>query len=891
MSDSWLDRFVSRCVVDNSFCVQFTPLAEVNGGVMIGYVVVDSLTIVDVTMPPSRHCCDTPRSVSIEVRNDAVANAKRTTAFKRSKLLVAVTLPEQVRLAVRCPLNGMRLRVCVSRSILMGNELADSVRCSAFEVDRSRRPLVVTAEEKRRYFWSPVASRSRTCIESLPILQNCAFELDCLQLVPFPTFPVDAHKRKRDRVTTSPHAPLPIVASQGARVNDYQSAQWRDAPLFEFTARDMLLLRLAPNVVDAAADVLPTVTAVSCVRLPRQISTWLATQGAGRRASGNWGRVKKRLRIRRDDFGDLLEPSIDRFLSMQNSTAQLIPSRCSLLNRASLLYASALDEQFWFVAYVVSFRAAYEVSRRDALDTVVRMLVQCGTPLTLLLASQLGEHRENIFRAALLGEQDSVISSADIDSVLRMTLSLAQDRDVFEWPRLPDAEVAELRSVVADAAQIACTLEQEKREYIDRRSVVVCDWLVRPQDVAFFAAGPLRAVPLRDYRSSSSEFQRVAFMLASDAELELKLRTLFDPIRGAFTQGGIDVVRVETRADHDAALCAAARNADATVVYCGDEYHRQLAEAVLPSGVRTFTDSDTPPVGIDAVLCIPFAHRYSQHAVVELLSACHGFGRLVVIGLPLTPYDSAPLREGSSLVDDLFFAASSASSLAEFAEWPRLGVPVPFLRAWSGKGDLLRRLDAEHGAFDTLMTFVARDDDPITELTGAAEIAALVLSKGEVAMANLSVDGPVVMGEPSRFDCDAVLVLDSCSMHRFIEPETKTGMAAQLREFALDFLTQAAVKDTLLASGEWDGDVRTLRFGCALNAILGLMFNRPRRVVWLGELPDSVAERPSSTHKTPYERAVQSDANWFDSYAACANSALPYTLGPAVENAVVSLLF
>lgn len=994
MNDLWLDRFVSHCVADQSFCVQFTGLScieKLNDRLcLVGYIAVDCIVLPDGSSA-SAHCCEDPAPLSAAQRAAALATA-RPSSIKRCNLLTAVCVPQYLYHAVICPLNGMRLRVVVRSSTIDVAPLVDCVRCSAFGVDRSSRPLVLTEHEHRRYVWSPNQRFPRPCVESLPLRSNCAFHLDCLQLLPFPALPVERRSDKRRRNNAdqaspplSAYALEPIIVSQPTGAIDYGSFEWRRAPLSELDSRDVALLRLAPSLA-WAASIPPVYRDELCVAASLQVSAWLTTQGSTSRAVRNWGTVRKSLRINMEELGDVRAGLvIDRSpaLSEYDFNYQLVAPNHVPLARLSLVTACALDRRFWLVTFVISFPVAFELSKqRGALDDVYELLIS-GAPLSLFFALLLGSE-PNMFRVSLLGGVAPELTALDVDNVLRYAHALANSRDVFEWPRLPNAELVIFKRTVSYAAQINVLLECEATQQIDRHTVFICDWCVRAQDVMHFSSTPhLCAVPLRDV-SDSAPFQRVAFMKHDDALVEQKLRSLFDPRTGVFVSGGIDVVRVETRADHDGALCAVADQVldDEMIVYCGDEHHKQLAQATLQSILPTrrivlVTDGIIPHAPSNrSVLCIPFAHRYTQRALADWLSTaatnrqCH---RLVVIGLPLTPsslHDGVPLRRGPSLVDDLFFATSAAivQHVTAFASSQvDAGLRVPYLRAWSGKGDFLRRLEAQlfveefdslrrgtqMGRFDdaTCVTFVARSPDApkavdtLLKKARPTDVAVLKSNDGAGDFSRMYdvlqrwcgrhfSASPCELEEEDygiRFDGDTVVVLDRvpanlgyfvfdgwlcepsivATMHhaRRVSQLLAEGTGSHSEQYRLVYGGERGSLFDVDVRGKWrprrpfestlkaHREMRALQRGCALGTVLGLMFYKPKHVVWVGEVHESLTHRLTASissfdlTKTPYERSLINDSsnNWFDSYAVCANSALPYTLGPVVADMFVTL--
>ena len=85
-----------------------------------------------------------------------------------------------------------------------------------------------------------------------------------------------------------------------------------------------------------------------------------------------------------------------------------------------------------------------------------------------------------------------------------------------------------------------------------------------------------------------------------------------------------------------------------------------------------------------------------------------------------------------------------------------------------------------------------------------------------------------------------------------------------------------------------------LHCGVSLTTILGMLFDRPKRIFFAGDFEQSIESRLDARFQTPRhmlterERSMPNSGltplNWFDSYTACTTSALPYVLGPQLRN-------
>jgi len=346
-----------------------------------------------------------------------------------------------------------------------------------------------------------------------------------------------------------------------------------------------------------------------------------------------------------------------------------------LVTRVSLVYMPHAPQEVWQLALLTTYACAL-IAFRHGIDAVRAALrdLHSPSPHALLFVAGFGRSAvsrtgaPNWFRARF----DSFPAAGqppdddDVDNdLLRRQLALlvsARQRNVsrFDYARRERdaAELEALGATLVAALRVDKLLEHAARVRTSNDVAYVSDALLRRgADVELFDRPecPLRAVRLCDTESRrAGAFERVAMMRESDYWHWKALNCVLGP-RGAFTERGVTAVRVETRADHDAALVRAVRDElDASpdadvIVLCASferasEAHRllvdELGDALVEANVGTaapdspvrvrfvaarspWADAavDRPANRHRAAIVVPFAHQIDLSTMYSALLA------------------------------------------------------------------------------------------------------------------------------------------------------------------------------------------------------------------------------------------------------------------------------
>jgi hypothetical protein len=419
-----------------------------------------------------------------------------------------------------------------------------------------------------------------------------------------------------------------------------------------------------------------------------------------------------------------------------------------VLYHLSFAYTCVLPEAFWFVALHTSVEFATLLLLDGGLKMAHAILSSC-VPHDLLFVDKLNGGAYNFLRRRLAVHVDKFdpqlpLELEKLSERIRHPLAGPPLRALAELVRktlCPTTQLSRVCELLCYGALISQLLVDQRA--VGGNSVFLTTSAIEMRDLPLFARTTLCAVPLSGGRFAFVE--RAAYNVA------LGFVALADSVDGPLA--GIDVVRIETRADHDEALKKAvgAHSTENVVLLCVNEAHASMLKALFPGAVMGTGDHDEPQIRILSYRCaasdvpryvrpvhliVPYAHSFAQHellAVLRLLTmklpqsnAIGDFERVVaeaacgmtfarqvpgimkhvrelylaapcvaptltLIGLPLS--GASPVHSaplGPSLVDDLYFSVDGARPLAMFHGNREPG--EDFLRVYSGRGALLEQL-------------------------------------------------------------------------------------------------------------------------------------------------------------------------------------------------------
>lgn len=753
---------------DGTFCIGFVPLATdgmcITGLCWAKTVVVSDLDLINAVAKQStwheqRHVetpghCHEPAKIALLLAKKKVsveeAHAHRQ-SVAQGKLavmvpfFVSVYVPAYMIYAVMNPMLMYRVRVRVRDFKLHGESASAAFVCPQFGVPAAHAPIVVTKEEAVRYTFD----RANThCIAGLPTPHNSVGIFDFCQLLPMPAHPsasvdvpvrwaeadVDAgYGNSEDEIgvlfgsiwkTPASHAVAgtAAVCYRPFFMRKYALGKSRGAISTQLVGPAILkeTLALAPNCMRICNAPVATTQAIvkglrsrghkaaeeACLAhapLPALVGKWLAASNVPQ-------------------------------LVAQCKPPKITPGRLTLLGltekealvRASLSIGALLDHAFWAVCMHTSFHDALDFERKGLTATAYRLLVCGRVPAELLFQPQFDE--------MLFAELAKSCAEAMTPLVANMCRQLhCRDQQVSPYDAPPLDLPPGMLNSVASAFFAWKTLKWESEHRVDAHFVIVAPRIEQPglfadSSLSVRTVGDCSVFTTRAVDSAVGGFERV---LAPDT--------------GPFARHGVDVVRIETRRDHDDALLRACRRSSRMgarlVVLCVTAHALECARHLLGDSEDLIFTDGTLPLRLDgakAHLCVPFAHEIpllQAEALLQSLTAslfkidaeigsethalmlahrgdAHALkfdkirallqrsvaegacgDLLTVIGLPLSPWSpfSTERRTGPSLVDDLYFLTdeSARSTLVGFATSAQ---GAPFLRAFGGQGELVRSI-------------------------------------------------------------------------------------------------------------------------------------------------------------------------------------------------------
>lgn len=462
----------------------------------------------------------------------------------------------------------------------------------------------------------------------------------------------------------------------------------------------------------------------------------------------------------------------------------------ALVRHFSFAAAAYMSVEFWLIAMVLSFDTAMVCLLRGVVGTVHEIL-KSNCPHNLLTLATLTANGPAMDKLPVQNFIRNRAIPRELDSVALLSFATCVLEEApWQWDLVarltdPESRVARFRHNLDVLRYVSVLFSEESEAHVDYHSAFVANHLLNEADFKIAAHTNVRVIRADesfDGLHSNAIFQTIQANALCDA-----FCSLFSPTDGPFKARGIEVVRCETRNEHDRSLVIVAARVSANqqdlVVWCDDSVHVQLAVEALGRTFRSlvvfgdalhqFLTTDYQANALQhrimlmtqddlrvvpkilrcvararARLCFAYAHRYPQPQLVTILNALTSskfvatehFAKngvaanklisrdeakllvaahwgseyeanipgvrltldewreagicgdeLMVIGLPLTPWsacDPKPARRGASIVDDLFFAASSCISFDTYCD-DSFAEPAPFLRAVSCEGGFL----------------------------------------------------------------------------------------------------------------------------------------------------------------------------------------------------------
>ena len=400
-------------------------------------------------------------------------------------------------------------------------------------------------------------------------------------------------------------------------------------------------------------------------------------------------------------------------------------------NHLMFAYGSIFNSRFWSVAMHTTPELALLLYSYDAISSrpeaiaAAATLLHSDAPQDLLFANAIGQLPANFFRLRITSnaeeqeaphaarihhiEPDRIIerlSQSDVtlylDNIARLSHARLSGASgyAFAWPQ-PD--INSIAFSLVRGAIYSHMLANERQSRADPDSVVVSEWMPPDDQLELFLASKhLTARRIGGggggEDDGGGEPARVAFMHPAALDVVQRYEALLDPVRGPFVERGVDVVRVETRAQHDAVLerCirAAVRDGCDIVVLCVDlvaerefsnfahahlsdlsahiitgstdgDHHRDgsTVTVLLQKNAGSFSQlSKARLPRRRARLCVPFAHLYRNETLLPVLRALTAMCYYSMLDKTATEYEGAArgILEG-----DPYWRAARGAELLE----------------------------------------------------------------------------------------------------------------------------------------------------------------------------------------------------------------------------------
>jgi hypothetical protein len=850
---------------------------------------------------------------------------------RRTRLSVFVELHFDVAQAslcdlLSCSLNAFAVRVKLTRSNLPGvsaddwSNAASSCYARLGNGDVQRHDSVVLAQsESERYTLQ--RSDGECVLRGAPIKHNVAVEGRCIDVEPF----VARHDQENvyevicafERPSMAPQlaelreVPVMRVAKRCER---YRFAVPSKAIFFHasqpershFVDLDSITVKTTMDRLSHAPAVCGLVSGMWAAQVPTDcVLDDLST------AERRFCNLRRRWHEPALQSGILgREPrnglaAVDRLAVICSNDGRVQVDRDANFTRLRVLFAGTLTQEFFFVAFCITFEVAC-LSRRYGVLSQVLGILSGPTPQLLLFTPPNG-YRWYVGLFLSLNPRDTEYRARLGDWIL----TRAMNHDAFDYslrlvrqPLLGPFEQL-LRTVIAPLDQLGLLI-------VDQRCQEFSILLSQPSidvDRLFCAGMPVRCARLPG--------NRILLAPAKSMQIARGLRRLF--VRsGPFAQGGVEVVRCQVRSELDRLFAA---QIDVTlsreehrfaVVLVSTAVERDhllrvlLSSTVEPDRVLWFVIDDPASqavvlsrqrVALCHALFVPYAHSITQEAFLVnvshltssffsasfssessatrstvLLSFCGDDDLRHVVFGDRNVYDGvcgdylfvggialiAP-NGGASIVDDLFFACEGRS----------VSDRVPFLRATAGSQELLSQFHV-----------IERN----VNQSGAG-----------IELVEFESHTKKLLRFHSKIPCSQ----ESCVAD--IVPSSLASQPASCERPLFDVGVAADRIDSQGMSLRWAVDRRDerrrLHAGTDRGAgLLGLL-NRLQfgdvssTLYWQGSFDQSVVQRLRATVRTPqscltpYERSLAgaaqapANANWFFSYDSCqVQTPLPHLL-------------
>jgi hypothetical protein len=727
--------------------------------------------------------------------------------------------------------------------------------------------------------------------------------------------------------------------------------------------------------------------------IPPHMLDWLRTCETKKKAEtvvGRWIKIRPKQGLQ-EAITNIIQ-SFHEYAVLHPQVAKYarVPWFCvpdEALAHLAFAYSQLLPDSFWFVASRLTFEFAALLLMHGTIAAAAKALVSVS-PHDVLYAPNLNGPIGNVLRNRLAVHTDILSAELGVNTAnLQARLKSPRVGPILQMlstsvrsmllPTVPLNEVCDALLITTLISQL---LVDQVHDNGVGNTVFISHRAVNPRCLPIFTNSIFRAIPLAGGAG-------VAFTTRENYYTAMGIKALIDPA-GPFA--GVDVVRIETRDDHDYAVQAAVGRADSdnVILVAFDSNHADLLQAQFPQAVMVptataepavlictkFTLAHLPKLERRAHLIVPFAHCFSQVELLKILrtlttklpkdnnigdlervvaeAACGlqyardipGIGErvrnlyadspcratLTLVGLPF--YAASPFfvaQSGPSMIDDLYFAAPEKRPLSEFDS------PFGFLRGWSGKGSFLAALQQstkncskfgtgfESASFHgTKISVIVRPQNFTasaikswaSDLGGEESFTRVIVSGWDAfKFSELEYCGPESVFSISKGAGSAsigqesfeALLLDSVpasgieNFNHIVELGdstavrkandlmlyARTGVDIQdvdgvverrIQELGRNTESMFAVVDSLAeqplleelagAKAVW-AQHHKHRFGISLQMLLGTFFYKPSNVILLGDIDESIVQRLSATHN---------GQNWFDSYAMCNQSILPY---------------
>lgn len=348
--------------------------------------------------------------------------------------------------------------------------------------------------------------------------------------------------------------------------------------------------------------------------------------------------------------------------------------------------ASTMNDDFWLVACVLSFETAMVCLLRGVLETVCGIL-KGPCPQNLFVAQSLAVTGPSMTKTACTNFIRDRGAKHELDSLALFAYSITvANEKPWAWDlthRLedPNSSVFAYRRTLEVLRLVSQLFNEESSARSDAHSCFISNHLISAARIGSAALTDVRVQRVNS-TSDNETLVNALFQTETAANLSKAFCALLSPIDGPFRKCGIEVVRCETRVEHDRSLVITAARINAQgrdlVVFCSDELHVNLAAEALGETFRDqvlygaelqrflttrYGESDSPArimlmttadrcvfpkaaryvLREPARLCLAYAHRYTQKNLVKLLN-----------GLTSKHYSTAEVCSEGKSADGLF---------------------------------------------------------------------------------------------------------------------------------------------------------------------------------------------------------------------------------------------